>query len=88
MSEANHPTPEKRFCTCHPDDRPPICQQKFASHDCQASYAMRPFTLRELITHDLKMAATNVKACCWWRVRMYLWSAVTRPYWHRRLRHV
>ena len=31
-------TVETRPCTCHPDDRPPFCQQKYAASECQQAF--------------------------------------------------
>ncbi len=31
---------ERRTCTCHPDERPTPCQQKFALNDCRAAAAL------------------------------------------------
>jgi hypothetical protein len=27
-----------RSCTCHPDDRSPVCQRKYAANACQQAY--------------------------------------------------
>jgi hypothetical protein len=32
--------PYGRDCTCHPDDRPPVCQHLYAAGDCMKSYAL------------------------------------------------
>ena len=28
----------ERDCTCHPDDRPPTCQHRYAASECQEAY--------------------------------------------------
>lgn len=28
----------RRSCTCHPDERPPVCQQKYAFSECMAIF--------------------------------------------------
>lgn len=25
-------------CTCHPDDRPPVCQRRYAAGECRAAW--------------------------------------------------
>jgi hypothetical protein len=32
------PPSDLRACTCHPDDRPPICQHRYAASECKAAY--------------------------------------------------
>jgi hypothetical protein len=34
-------TPYPADCTCHPDDRPPICLRRFAASECVAAYRAR-----------------------------------------------
>jgi hypothetical protein len=34
-------TPYPADCTCHPDDRPAICQRRFAASECVAAYRER-----------------------------------------------
>lgn len=37
-----------RPCTCHPDDRPPTCQRRYAAHECRAAHVETLLTtLRE-----------------------------------------
>lgn len=31
-------TEDQRPCTCHPGDRPPICQHRYGARDCQDAY--------------------------------------------------
>lgn len=56
----------------------------------------RPFSLIDLIAHDLGMALWNIRARYvkpagnydhWRAARMYLSSALVRPYWHWKNRH-
>lgn len=28
----------QRTCTCHPDDRPPVCQRRYGAHECQDAW--------------------------------------------------
>lgn len=42
------------------------------------------FTLRQLISHDLRMARLYLRERDWRRVRMFLGSALSRPYHHWR----
>ena len=34
---------EPRSCTCHPDERPPVCQHRYAFSECKAAYEGRPY---------------------------------------------
>jgi len=56
----------------------------------------RPFTLANLILHDLGQAWSNIRqrytTRCgnydhWRSARGFIWSALSRPYWHWRTRH-
>jgi hypothetical protein len=38
MTAADRPSPYPADCTCHPDDRPAICQRLFAASECVAAY--------------------------------------------------
>lgn len=29
---------DERVCTCHPDDRPPVCQHRYGARECQDAY--------------------------------------------------
>jgi hypothetical protein len=35
MNDEAKANPDPRRCTCHPAERPAVCQHKYASRDCQ-----------------------------------------------------
>src|ERR1700722_5355364 len=34
----DHKSKDQRPCTCHPDDRPPVCQHRYGARECQDAY--------------------------------------------------
>lgn len=48
-------------CSCHPDDRPPVCQKEHATTHCKLAYAEAEIREAREIVHDTPVLKIDVK---------------------------